>query len=222
MTVWSSVLAFSILASSNPASARQAGTAPAIGPEPAVQTWMAPPAHSTRGTPYGTSAFRFDTADPLDALTRDVLERRQRTLSNLWIFASLNYLYCDVVSLMDAGMLNQYASGTVEGMELNETFLMGATLYMQVPLSMVFLSSALPPRASRIANIAAGATTTAVQAATLFVGTPSKYYLASSIIEIATTSFIAVYAWRQLDPKRIQPTVSLTPGGGQVGMNVRF
>jgi|GEM_PF-608914 len=165
---------------------------------------------------------RFEAGDPLDEMTRDTLERRQRTLSSLWVFASLNYLYCDVVSLMDAGMLEQYASGTVEGMTLNETFLMGATLYMQVPLSMVVLSTALNPRASRVANIAAGATTTLVQGASLFVGKPSKYYLASSIIEMATTSFITVYAWRGLDPKRVQPVVSAAPGGGQVGVNVRF
>ena len=31
------------------------------------------------------------------------MENVKRTLSTLWIFAALNYLYCDVVSLIDPG-----------------------------------------------------------------------------------------------------------------------
>jgi hypothetical protein len=38
-------------------------------------------------------------------------------LSTLWIFASLNYLYCDVASLMDPQLLPQYLRGNVNGLE---------------------------------------------------------------------------------------------------------
>jgi Family of unknown function (DUF6326) len=41
----------------------------------------------------------------------------------LWIFASLNYLYCDVVSLMDSNLLRQYLTGTVNGLEIDRGFL---------------------------------------------------------------------------------------------------
>lgn len=43
-------------------------------------------------------------------------------LSVLWLFASLNYLYCDVIGLMDSNLLNQYVTGVVNGMSLTEMF----------------------------------------------------------------------------------------------------
>jgi hypothetical protein len=138
-----------------------------------------------------------------------VLQERKLLLSSLWTFATLNYLYCDVISLMDANNLRQYQTGTVDGLKLDEDFLLGATLFMEVPMSMVFLSYALPPKASRIANISAGTLMTVVQTATLFVGKPTKYYLASSIVEIATTGFITAYAWRGLRPPRVLPTANV-------------
>lgn len=37
-----------------------------------------------------------------------------RTLSSLWVFASLNCLCCDVVGLVDSRMLTQYETGRVD------------------------------------------------------------------------------------------------------------
>jgi hypothetical protein len=73
---------------------------------------------------------------------------------------------------------------------------------------MIVLSSVLDPKASRIANIAAGTLMTGVQGATLFIGKPRKYYLAASIIEMATTSFIVGYAWKRLRMPRIRPVAN--------------
>lgn len=47
-------------------------------------------------------------------------------LSTLWITASLSYLYCDVISLMDPELLRQYLQGTVNGMAFTAGFLLGA------------------------------------------------------------------------------------------------
>jgi hypothetical protein len=141
-------------------------------------------------------------------------------LSRLWVFATLNYLYCDVVGLMDSNMLKQYGEGEVDGVEINENFLLGATILMQVPLSMVFLSTELEPRASRIANIAAGSLMTGVQAATLVMGKPTKYYLFSSVVEMTTTGFITAYAIFAMKPPRLVPSVEA--GKGSFAMNVGF
>ncbi len=43
-------------------------------------------------------------------------------LSTLWIFVTLNYLYADVVSLMDKELLSQYLTGTVEGLQMTQGF----------------------------------------------------------------------------------------------------
>jgi len=120
---------------------------------------------------------------------------RKVLFSTIWVFVVLNYLYCDVASLMDAGLLNQYLSGSVGGMEITQTFLLIAGILMEVSISMVLLSRMLPYPANRWANIGAGAFTTIIQTLTLFAGAPSMYYLFFSVIEIAATAFITWYAW---------------------------
>jgi hypothetical protein len=118
-------------------------------------------------------------------------------LSTLWIFAMLNYLYCDVVSLMDAGLLKQYMTGTVGAMHITPGFLLGASILMEIPTAMVLLSRALGYKANRWANILAGLIMTIVQLSTLFVGTsPSSYYMFFSAIEIACTARIVWLAWK--------------------------
>jgi hypothetical protein len=121
--------------------------------------------------------------------------------SALWVFATLNYLYCDVMGLMDSNLLKQYLSGKVNGMNMNEGFLLGAAILMEIPIAMVLVSNILNYKANRLANIIAGIVMTVVQSATLFAGTPAKYYLFCSIIEISTTAFIFWYAlkWKDAD-----------------------
>jgi hypothetical protein len=115
-----------------------------------------------------------------------------RKLSALCVFVTLNYLYCDVMSLMDRSMLKQYLTGDVGGVHISHGFLLGSAVLMEIPIAMVVLSLLLPYRANRWANIAAGAVMTAVQFATLFVGSaPASYYIFFSIVEIATTGLIA-------------------------------
>ena len=121
---------------------------------------------------------------------------KKTLFSTLWVFATLNYLYCDVMGLMDANLLKQYLSGTVNGMEMNDNFLLSSAILMQIPIGMVLLSRVLNYKSNRLTNIIAGTIMTLVQTATLFVGSPSNYYLFCSIIEIATTISIIVLAIR--------------------------
>ena len=121
-------------------------------------------------------------------------------LSSLWIFVALNYLYCDVVSLMDPELLPLYLRGNVNGLELTPAFLLGAGILVEIFIAMVLLSRVLPYRTNRWANIAAGTIMTAVQSATLFVGVPAPYYLFFSVIEIATTVLIVWFAWNWREP----------------------
>jgi hypothetical protein len=117
-------------------------------------------------------------------------------LSTLWLFATLNYLYCDVAGLMDRELLTGYLAGNVGGLEISQGFLLGAGILVEIPIAMVLLSRVLKHRANRWANIAAGTVMTVVQLATLFAGTPTIYYLFFSVIEIATTAFIVWSAWK--------------------------
>ena len=120
---------------------------------------------------------------------------RRVILSTLWVFVTLNYLYCDLMGLMDSSLLKQYISGTVEGMEINESFLFVAAILMEIPISMVLFSMILKYKFNRVANMVAGSIKTLVMIATLFMGTPTLYYLFFAAIEISTTLFIIWYAW---------------------------
>lgn len=115
------------------------------------------------------------------------MKDRKILLSTLWTFAILNYLYCDIVGLMDANLLKQFLNGTVEGIEITPGFLLGASILMEVPISMVLFARVLPFRANKTTNITAGLIMTIVQIATVVFDTPTIYYLFFSIIEISTT-----------------------------------
>ena len=131
-------------------------------------------------------------------------------LSTLWITASLSYLYCDVMSLMDPQLLSQYLEGNVNGLAFTPGFLLAAAILISIPILMVLLSRVLPYRANRWANITAGAAMTVVQTATLLIGSPAPYYLYLSIIEIACTVLIVGYAWKWRAPAA-QPRVAAAP-----------
>lgn len=145
---------------------------------------------------------------PAPALAAERSPRhREMMLSTLWIFVTLNYLYCDVLGLMDHEQLRQYLTGTVNGLQMTQGFLLGAGILMEIPIGMVLLARVLRYRANRWANVVAGAIMTAVQVVTLFVGSTTGYYLFFSVIEIAATAFIAWYAWTWTGPYRsaVQP-----------------
>ena len=56
-------------------------------------------------------------------------------LSTLWIFVALNYLYCDIVSLMDPELLRQYLKGNVNGLAFTPGFLLGAAILISIPIA---------------------------------------------------------------------------------------
>ncbi|NLF49920.1 MAG: hypothetical protein GX577_02175 [Leptolinea sp.] len=127
---------------------------------------------------------------------------KQSLLSTLWIFVLFNYLYCDVLSNMEAETLNGLLTGHIAGMEITPFFMLGAAILMEIPTLMVLLSRILPHKGNRRANIIAGLIMTSVQTGSLFVGTgPSLHYVFYSAIEITCTAVIIWLAWRWPDPE---------------------
>lgn len=125
---------------------------------------------------------------------------RKVVLSTLWIFVTLNYLYCDVLGLMDSVLLKQYVTGIVNGLELTQNFLLAGAIMIEIPIAMVLFSRILNYGANRWANIIAGSIKTIIMILTMFVGTPTLYYVFFGTIEIACTSFIIWYAWAWINP----------------------
>jgi hypothetical protein len=124
--------------------------------------------------------------------TGDIQDMKAR-LSAFWLFAMLTYTYGDVVTLMDPAK-----HGSIK---LTEGFLLGASIYMMIPISMVLFSRILKYQASRWASIIAGTIMTVSLTLTLFVAVPTLYYVFFSVIEIATTALIVWYAIKWNNPE---------------------
>lgn len=128
---------------------------------------------------------------------------RKVLLSTLWIFAVLNYLYADVLSLMNPARLHEFMDGVVGGMAITPMFLFIGGVLMETAIAMVLFSRVLNYKWNRLTNILAGIIHTLAVSASLFVGTAEMFYVFFAIIEIVTTSYIIFLAWtwKENDPK---------------------
>jgi len=81
-----------------------------------------------------------------------------------------NYLYADVITLMDPAILTQIMTRRVGPLQLTPSFLLGAAILIETAIAMVVLSRVLRYRANRWANIIIGALHTAAVALSLFIG----------------------------------------------------
>ena len=116
-------------------------------------------------------------------------------LSTLWIFVTVNYIFCDVFTLFYAPDLNNFLTGYVGDIELSQNFLLTFAIIMEMAMVMIVLSRVLKQKLNRLFNIIGGMIFTIIQAATLFDGDFTKHYLFFSIVEISTTVMITIIAW---------------------------
>ncbi|NOU30997.1 MAG: hypothetical protein HOO96_24125 [Polyangiaceae bacterium] len=132
-------------------------------------------------------------------------------LSTLWVFVMLNYLYADVLSLMDPVLLPQWVSGHVDGLTITRPFLLAAAVMMEVPIAMVLLARLLPYRPNRWTNMIAGSFKTVAVAASLVVGRPNMHYAFFASIEMVTTVLIVALALRWEPPQATSRLDGLAP-----------
>jgi hypothetical protein len=124
--------------------------------------------------------------------------------STLWIFVTVNYIFCDVFTLFHSESLKQLMTGEMGGMEINQSFLFCFSILMEMPMVMIVLSRILSYRSNRLANIIVALIMTIVQAATLFTADNTMHYIFFSIVEVGTTSFILYSAWNWVESKNIE------------------
>ncbi len=124
--------------------------------------------------------------------------------STLWIFVTMNYIFCDVFTLFHSESLKQLMTGEMGGMKINQEFLLAFSFLMEMPMMMIVLSRILPYKSNRLANIIVALIMTLVQAATLFTDDNTLHYIFFSIIEVGTTSFILYSAWNWVESKNIE------------------
>ncbi len=152
----------------------------------------------------GLKAEQIDLG-PMDDKKDFFLNNRRHRYSSLWAFASLNYLYADLVGVMDKNKLLQYQTGVVEGVKITPEFLTVAAAFMQIPIANVFLPQVIKnEKTLRWVQIASGTIMTLVQSGTLFIGKPAPYYVLFSAFEIAATTYITIDAikWKAKSNKK--------------------
>jgi hypothetical protein len=122
-------------------------------------------------------------------------------LSALWASMLFVFAYVDLFSLYRRDFRADLEAGEVSGFTINQSFLLGTTVYVVIPSLMVFLALVLRPRVSRIADIALAI----VYALTIVAGAIGEwgYYILGNAIEVALLAAIVYYAWTW--PKETRP-----------------
>jgi len=115
-------------------------------------------------------------------------------LSALWVSVVLCYIYGDYFGLYKPGALQSILEGKMGPLgTTTQGVLVFTSSMMAVPSLMVFLTRAMPPAASRVANLLFGLLYTVIMLATL----PGSwmFYKLLAVIEIALTGLIVWHAW---------------------------
>jgi len=119
---------------------------------------------------------------------------RRGLLSVLWIFLTVNYIFCDVFTLMYSPELKQIMNGSIGGIEITQGFLLSFALIMELAMVMIVLSKYLPYPVNRLSNIVVALLLAVVQGGSLFFGESTMHYKFFSIVEIATHISIIYFA----------------------------
>jgi hypothetical protein len=124
-------------------------------------------------------------------------------ISGLWTATLFVFAYVDIFSLYRPDFRADVEAGEIGGFTVNQSFLLGTTIYIVIPSLMVFAALVLRPSVNRIANIALPA----IYALTIVAGAIGEwsYYMFGSAIEVALLASIVYYAWTW---PRLAPPVS--------------
>lgn len=114
-------------------------------------------------------------------------------ISALWTALLFVFAYVDIFSLYRPDFRADIEAGQIAGFTINETFLLGTTLYVAIPSLMVFGTLVFRPRLNRYVNIALSG----IYALTIVAGAVGEwnYYMVGSAVEVALLMAIAFYAW---------------------------
>ena len=118
-------------------------------------------------------------------------------LSILWVFLSLNYILCDLLSNMEMSVIRGLFDGNIAGIPMTQAFLFFAGISLEIPFLMVVLSAVLPYRANRRINIGAAILMIMYQLTSFFIGSDiTLHYIFFSVVEILGNIVILVLVVR--------------------------
>jgi hypothetical protein len=122
-------------------------------------------------------------------------------ISALWTSMLFVFAYVDLFSLYRPDFRADLEAGEIGGFTVDQSFLLGTTVYVVIPSLMLFCALILRPRVNRIANIVLSI----MYALTSVGGAIGEwnYYILGSVIEVALLAAVVYYAatW----PRRTPP-----------------
>jgi len=121
----------------------------------------------------------------------------------LWVFYTVNFMYCDTLLKLEPGVLEGIMSGHMADgtVKITAGFLLGTAIMFELPFLMIVLSWVLKYRTNRWVNIIAASLFVVTQIGSLFMGFPSPMYIFYSLVEIAALLIIVWNAWKWTNPE---------------------
>ena len=118
-------------------------------------------------------------------------------LGALWTSTLFVFAYVDILGFWRADVIKGALAGKVpgSGFEINQGFLVQATIYVLIPSLMIALTLLAPARVARMANILVSLTY-AVTVMVSDVGEHWAYYVLGSAVECVLLLATAATAWK--------------------------
>jgi len=116
-------------------------------------------------------------------------------ISALWVAMLFLFAYGDIFGSFVPGRIDDIRGGKISGIEITQTFLLAASVYVAIASLMIFLTLVLRPTVSRWTNIVLPILYIISIVASV-VGESWVYFWFLSIAEGAMLLLIIWYAWR--------------------------
>ena len=116
-------------------------------------------------------------------------------ISALWVAMLFLFAYGDIFGLFVPGRIDEIRGGQISGIEITQTFLLAASVYVAIASLMIFLTLVLRPRVNRWANIVLPILYIVSIVASV-IGESWVYFWFLSIAEGVLLLLIIWYAWR--------------------------
>jgi len=131
------------------------------------------------------------------------IANRRVVFSTVWIFYIFNILYADVLSLIGGIDPSKVENPELVNILISNVMLLYAAIFLELAMAMIVFSRFLTYRINRWANIIIAIIHILGLIASLFVGTPTIYYIFFVSVEIPALLFIVWYAWTWTEPQSV-------------------
>jgi multisubunit Na+/H+ antiporter MnhB subunit len=132
----------------------------------------------------------------------------QTKLAALWASLMLIYIYVDILSLYQPGVIDDILDGRVWQLDITQTWAIGALALMAISILMVILSLTLPARANRTTNLIVATLYVAVSIGNAVGETWTYFFVFAVGLEVAVLALVIRYAWTW---PRTQPPATTNP-----------